>query len=110
MVTMFRGLFSSRIMIQTLVARDLKACYRGSTLGLLWTWLSPLLYMASHAIVSPSMSRHFWFFCPLSSTQLRKSLRGFTLLCPYPRYPLCGCLPGCFFVQSARFVERQSEP
>jgi lipopolysaccharide transport system permease protein len=51
MVTMFRELFAYRVLIQTLVERDLKARYRGSTLGLLWTLLNPLLHMAIYALV-----------------------------------------------------------
>jgi lipopolysaccharide transport system permease protein len=51
MLTMFRELFSYRVLIQTLVARDLKARYRGSALGLLWTLLNPLLHMAIYALV-----------------------------------------------------------
>ncbi|HSF31891.1 MAG TPA: ABC transporter permease [Candidatus Tectomicrobia bacterium] len=51
MVTMFRELFAYRVLIQTLVARDLKARYRGSAVGLLWTLLNPLFHMAIYALV-----------------------------------------------------------
>jgi ABC-2 type transport system permease protein len=51
MVTMFRELFSYRVLTQTLVARGLKARHRGSTLGLFWTLLNPLLHMAINALV-----------------------------------------------------------
>jgi lipopolysaccharide transport system permease protein len=51
MVTMFRELLSYRVLIQTLVMRDLKARYRGSALGLLWTLLNPLLHMAIYVLV-----------------------------------------------------------
>ena len=51
MVTMFRELFSYRVLIQTLVIRDLKARYRGSALGLLWTLVNPLLHMVIYVLV-----------------------------------------------------------
>jgi lipopolysaccharide transport system permease protein len=41
MKTIFRELLAYRALVQTLVVRDLKARYRGSTLGLLWTLLNP---------------------------------------------------------------------
>jgi lipopolysaccharide transport system permease protein len=50
-VTNFRELFSYRVLIQTLVMRDLKARYRGSALGLFWTLLNPLFHMAIYALV-----------------------------------------------------------
>jgi ABC-type polysaccharide/polyol phosphate export permease len=51
MKSIFRELLAYRVLIQTLVVRDLKARYRGSTLGLLWTLLNPLLHMAIYALV-----------------------------------------------------------
>jgi lipopolysaccharide transport system permease protein len=51
MVTAFRELFAYRALIQTLVIRDLKARYRGSALGLLWTLLNPLLHMAIYVLI-----------------------------------------------------------
>ena len=51
MRTTFRELFVYRALIHTLVMRDLKARYRGSMLGLLWTLLNPLLHMGIYALV-----------------------------------------------------------
>jgi lipopolysaccharide transport system permease protein len=51
MLTTFRELLAYRALIQTLVLRDLKARYRGSALGLLWTLLNPLLHMAIYVLV-----------------------------------------------------------
>ena len=51
MLTAFRELFAYRVLIQTLVVRDLKARYRGSALGLFWTLLNPLLHMAIYVLV-----------------------------------------------------------
>jgi lipopolysaccharide transport system permease protein len=51
MTTIFRELLSYRVLIHTLVVRDLKARYRGSALGLLWTLVNPLLYMGIYTLV-----------------------------------------------------------
>ena len=40
-----------RPLIQSLVARDLKARYRGSTLGFLWSFLNPLLLLLVYTFV-----------------------------------------------------------
>ncbi|MBN2055527.1 ABC transporter permease [bacterium] len=44
-------LWRYRILIQALVARELKARYRGSVLGFLWSFLNPLLLMVVYALV-----------------------------------------------------------
>src|SRR5215475_2186990 len=51
MRTIFQELLRYRGLIQTLVVRDLKARYRGSALGLLWTLLNPLLHMGIYALL-----------------------------------------------------------
>jgi lipopolysaccharide transport system permease protein len=46
-----RELYRFRVLLVTLVSRQLKARYRGSLLGFLWTILNPLLLMAVYALV-----------------------------------------------------------
>ena len=46
-----RELYAYRILIQSLVVKDLKARYRGSALGFLWTFLNPLLLMVIYGLV-----------------------------------------------------------
>lgn len=46
-----RELFAYRALIQSLVVRDLKARYRGSVLGFLWTFLNPLLLMVTYTLI-----------------------------------------------------------
>ncbi len=51
---MFANLLSLpkyRGLIQTLVARDLKARYRGSVLGFFWSFINPLLLMVVYTFV-----------------------------------------------------------
>lgn len=51
MIANLRELYAYRALIQSLVVRDLKARYRGSVLGFLWTFLNPLLLMATYTLV-----------------------------------------------------------
>src|SRR5206468_12200521 len=45
------GLFRYRGLIQSLVARELKARYRGSVLGFLWSFINPLLLLSIYTFV-----------------------------------------------------------
>jgi lipopolysaccharide transport system permease protein len=83
MQTTFQELIRYRGLIQTLVVRDLKARYRGSTLGLLWTLLNPLLHMAIYSLVF--------------SVFIRNGMER------YPAFLLCGVLPWGWF-SSALFM------
>ena len=78
MLVPFRELLAYRALIQILVARDLKARYRGSVLGLLWTLLNPLLHMGIYAL--------------LFSVYMRSSTER------YAAFLLCGLLPGSGFL------------
>lgn len=51
MIANLRELYAYRALIGSLVVRDLKARYRGSVLGFLWTFLNPLLLMATYTLV-----------------------------------------------------------
>ena len=50
-----RQLFRHRALVQSLVARELKARYRGSTLGLLWSFVNPLLLLSIYTFVFTSV-------------------------------------------------------
>lgn len=64
-------LFRYRALIQTLVSRELKARYRGSVLGFLWSLLNPLLLMLVYWLVfsvymrNPMEHYHVFLFCGL---------------------------------------------
>lgn len=47
----FRQLFRYRGLIQSLVARELKARYRGSVLGFFWSFVNPLLLLLIYSFV-----------------------------------------------------------
>lgn len=50
-VQTFKDCVNHRALIQSLVARQIRARYRGSVLGFLWTFLNPLLLMAVYSLV-----------------------------------------------------------
>ena len=79
-----RALVRYRGLIQTLVARDLKARYRGSVLGFFWSFINPLLLLLIYSFV---------FTTVLPRT-------GDTKLEPYALFMFCGILPWTWFSSS----------
>jgi ABC-type polysaccharide/polyol phosphate export permease len=80
-----KTLFRYRLLIQSLVARELKARYRGSVLGFLWSFINPLLQLLTYGLVftvilpgrrSPAIEPYLlFFFCGiLPWTWLQSSL------------------------------------
>ncbi len=76
-LTRYRGL------IQSLVARELKARYRGSVLGFLWSFVNPLLLLSIYSFVF--------------TTILPNRVEG---LQPYSLFMFCGILPWTWFSAS----------
>jgi lipopolysaccharide transport system permease protein len=76
-LTRYRGL------IQSLVARELKARYRGSVLGFFWSFINPLLLLLIYSVV-------FKYFL----------IRGDDDLPPYEVFLFCGLLPWTWFSTS----------
>ncbi len=72
-----------RGLIQSLVARELKARYRGSVLGFFWSFINPLLLLIIYSLV-------FKYFLP----------RGDDKLPPYEVFMFCGILPWTWFSSS----------
>src|SRR5712671_3885148 len=73
----FRGL------IQSLVARELKARYRGSVLGFLWSFINPLLLLLIYSFVF--------------TTVMPNTTEGVQ---PYQLFMFCGILPWTWFSSS----------
>ena len=73
----YRGLISS------LVARELKARYRGSVLGFLWSFINPLLLLGIYSFI-------FTTIMPNRTNGLQ----------PYALFMLCGILPWTWFSAS----------
>jgi len=69
-----------RGLIQSLVARDLKARYRGSVLGFFWSFVNPLLLLIIYSVV-------FEVFLP-------NRMEGIQ---PYALFLFCGLLPWTWF-------------
>ncbi|HYU79333.1 MAG TPA: ABC transporter permease [Vicinamibacterales bacterium] len=79
-----RKLVRYRSLIQTLVARDLKARYRGSVLGFFWSFINPLLLLLIYSFV-------------FTTVLPRASDPG---LEPYALFMFCGILPWTWFSSS----------
>src|SRR5690242_18761825 len=73
-----------RGLIQSLVARELKARYRGSFLGFFWSFINPLLLLLIYTFVS---------------TVVMPGARGAGLE-PFSVFMLCGILPWTWFSSS----------
>jgi lipopolysaccharide transport system permease protein len=78
-----RQLFRYRGLIQSLVARELKARYRGSVLGFLWSFINPLLLLLIYTFV-------FTVILP-NRNELAQ---------PYAVFMFCGILPWNWFSSS----------
>jgi ABC-type polysaccharide/polyol phosphate export permease len=72
-----------RGLIQSLVARDLKARYRGSVLGFLWTFVNPALLLLVYSFVF--------------TTVMPNNVEGVQ---PYALFMFCGILPWNWFSSS----------
>src|SRR5947209_13047243 len=72
-----------RGLIQSLVARELKARYRGSVLGFLWSFINPLLLLLIYTFV-------FTKIIPNEEEKTR----------PYAVFMFCGILPWNWFATS----------
>jgi len=46
-----KELYKCRVLIQNLISRELKARYRGTILGFLWSFINPLLLMSIYTVV-----------------------------------------------------------
>src|SRR5215475_9003249 len=80
MVQPLRELIVYRHVVLALVWRDLKARYRGSVFGFLWTFLNPLLLMAIYSLV----------FAVYMRVQIRA----------YPAFVFAGLLPWTWFASA----------
>ena len=77
-------LFRYRLLIQSLVGRELKARYRGSLLGFFWSFINPLLLLLTYGLV-------FTYMLPVHrSADLE----------PYFLFLFCGILPWTWFNSS----------
>src|SRR5438477_11349267 len=76
-------LFRYRGLIQSLVARELKARYRGSVLGFFWSFVNPLLLLVV-----------YWF---VFTTVMPNTMAGVQ---PYALFMFCGILPWTWFFAS----------
>ena len=78
------ALFRYRGLIQSLVARELKARYRGSVLGFFWSFINPLLLLLVYSFV-------FAYVMPAAQDERVR---------PFALFMFCGILPWTWFSSS----------
>jgi ABC-type polysaccharide/polyol phosphate export permease len=84
MITQAVTLFRYRLLIQSLVSRELKARYRGSLLGFFWSFVNPLLLLLTYTAV-------FTVVLPVRHSAAME---------PYALFFFCGILPWTWFSSS----------
>jgi ABC-type polysaccharide/polyol phosphate export permease len=84
LISNLRQLLRYRALVQSLVARDLKARYRGSVLGFLWSFVNPLLQLLIYTFVF---------------TVVLRDVRGSDFE-PFALFMFCGILPWTWFSSS----------
>ena len=84
MLASLRQLFRYRALVVSLVARELKARYRGSVLGFLWTFVNPLLLLLVYSFV---------FGVVMPGARAPE-------IANYPLFLFCGILPWTWFSSS----------
>ncbi len=84
MLSSFKQLLRYRALVQSLVARELKARYRGSVLGFFWSFVNPLLLLLVYSFV---------FTVVLPGVHPRE-------LEPFALFMFCGILPWTWFSSS----------
>lgn len=82
MLSAARTLLGHRALLLTLTAREIKARYRGSALGFLWSLVNPLLLLAVYAFVFSVV------------------LQQRAMVEPYALFLLCGLFPWIWFATS----------
>jgi lipopolysaccharide transport system permease protein len=85
MIRQISELFRYRLLIQSLVSRELKARYRGSALGFVWSFINPLFLLLTYGVVF---------------TYVFKVTKGDSTLEPYFLFLFCGILPWTWFQAS----------
>jgi ABC-type polysaccharide/polyol phosphate export permease len=88
LVKNLQELYKYRVLVQSLVSRELKARYRGTVLGFLWSFFNPLLLMVIYTIV-------FGFILPNRSTEFGNSPWLYAL------FLFSGVLPWVWFSSSS---------
>jgi len=83
MIANLTNLFRYRGLISSLVARELKARYRGSVLGFVWSFINPLLLLLIYSFV-------FTVVLPNQTEGIQ----------PYALFMFCGILPWTWFAAS----------
>ncbi len=76
-MSVFKGLYEYRELLKTSIKKDIRGKYKSSILGVLWSFLNPLLQLAVYAIVFPLI--------------MKSNIPNYTV------FVCCGLIPWTFF-------------
>ena len=94
-MTIFKELYQYRELLKTNIKKDIRGKYKGSFLGVLWSFVNPLLQVVVYAIVFPyilkiQMENYLiflicgiipWTWFTTSLTQVHQKLQTIKLQC-----------------------------
>ena len=78
-MNIFKSLYNYRELLKTSVKKDIGGKYKHSFLGVLWSFINPLLQIAVYAIIFPLL------------------MRGGSAYKDYTVFMVCGLIPWTFF-------------
>lgn len=76
-MSVFKGLYEYRELLKTSIKKDIRGKYKSSILGVIWSFLNPLLQLAVYAIVFPLI--------------MKSNILNYTV------FVCCGLIPWTFF-------------
>ena len=76
-MSVFKGLYEYRELLKTSIKKDIRGKYKNSILGVIWSFLNPLLQLAVYAIVFPLI--------------MKSNIPNYTV------FVCCGLIPWTFF-------------
>ena len=76
-MSVFKGLYEYRELLKTSIKKDIRGKYKSSILGVIWSFLNPLLQLAVYAIVFPLI--------------MKSNIPNYTV------FVCCGLIPWTFF-------------
>jgi lipopolysaccharide transport system permease protein len=103
-VAMAAGLWTNRSLIGLLVAREIVGRYRGSTMGLLWSFFHPLLMLAVYTFVFSVVFRARWG--ERGESQIEFALILFAGLIVYSLFAECVSRAPGLVLGNVNFVKR----
>ena len=56
-MTLFKNLWNYRELLKTNISKEIRGKYKGAWLGIIWSWLNPLLMLLVYSLIFPLILR-----------------------------------------------------